>query len=44
VHFDAVKQHLVSTLRDLEVAEELIYQVEEIAESTRGHVLGWQVH
>jgi len=39
-HFDAVIEHLVSTLKDLEVAEALIAQVGEIAESTRHHVLG----
>jgi hemoglobin len=39
-HFDAVMEHLISTLKDLEVAEALIAQVEEIAESTRHHVLG----
>ena len=40
VHFDAVMQHLLSTLRDLEVAEALIVEAGKIAESTRDHVLG----
>jgi hemoglobin len=39
-HFDAVMEHLASTLRDLEVEEELILQASEIAESARNHVLG----
>jgi hemoglobin len=43
VHFDAVMEHLLSTLRDLNVTEELVAQVEEIAESTREHVLGRQI-
>jgi hypothetical protein len=36
-------EHLLSTLRDLNVTEELVAQVEEIAESTREHVLGRQI-
>jgi hemoglobin len=39
-HFDAVMEHLISTLKDLQVAEALIAQVGEIAERTRPHVLG----
>jgi hemoglobin len=39
-HFDVVKEHLLSTLRELDVAKELILQVNDIAESTREHVLG----
>jgi len=39
-HFDAVALHLVSTLRELNVAETLISEVARIAESTRDDVLG----
>ncbi len=39
-HFDAVIEHLFSTLRDLTVSEDLILEVGKIAESTRKHVLG----
>ena len=39
-HFDAVKYHLISTLMDLNVPEELITEVAKIAESTRKDVLG----
>jgi len=38
-HFDAVKEHIESTLRQLEVAPELINEVLEITESTREDVL-----
>ncbi len=39
-HFDAVLEHLFSTLKDLTVSEDLIREVIRIAESTRKHVLG----
>lgn len=39
-HFDAVTMHLVTTLRDLNVAENLISEVVKIAENTRNDVLG----
>ncbi len=39
-HFDAVLEHLRSTLQDLEVPQDLIGEVNTIAESTRRHVLG----
>jgi hemoglobin len=39
-HFDAVVENLATTLREMGVAEELIAQVGEIAESTRVDVLG----
>lgn len=39
-HFDAVIEHLASTLRDLNVPDNLIGQVAAIAESTRADVLG----
>lgn len=39
-HVDAVIENLASTLRELNVAEDLISQVAEIAESTRNDVLG----
>ena len=39
-HFDAVMEHLTGTLRELEVAEQLIAEVKQIAESTRNDVLG----
>ncbi|MBC7920424.1 MAG: group 1 truncated hemoglobin [Ferruginibacter sp.] len=39
-HFDAVLEHLFSTLQDLDVSEDLILEVGKIAESTRKHVLG----
>ena len=39
-HFDAVKYHLISTLMELNVPEELITEVAKIAESTRKDVLG----
>lgn len=42
-HFDAVMEHLVSTLQDLEVAQELIVEARKIAESTRDHVLGRKI-
>lgn len=38
-HFDAVVEHLVATLQELNVAPELIAQVGAIAESTRDDVL-----
>lgn len=39
-HFDAVMEHLGSTLQDLNVPQNLIAQVAAIAESTRNDVLG----
>jgi len=39
-HFDAVVENLATTLREMEVAEELIAQVAAVAESTRNDVLG----
>ncbi|HQR41593.1 MAG TPA: group 1 truncated hemoglobin [Gemmatales bacterium] len=39
-HFNAVAEHLGSTLKDLGVAQPLIDQVLAIAESTRNDVLG----
>lgn len=39
-HFDAVLENLRNTLTELGVAEHLIAQVDAIAESTRGDVLG----
>jgi len=39
-HFDAVAGHLATTLKELDVAQELIDQVLAIAESTRNDVLG----
>lgn len=39
-HFDAVMEHLVATLAELNVPQELIDQVAVIAESTRNDVLG----
>jgi hemoglobin len=39
-HFDAVMEHLASTLAELNVPQELIAQVAAIAESTRNDVLG----
>ena len=39
-HFDAVAEHLSATLRELNVAQELIDQVMAIAGSTRNDVLG----
>lgn len=39
-HFDAVVENLTMTLRELNVAEEHIQQVVNIAESTREDVLG----
>ncbi|QHT70625.1 group 1 truncated hemoglobin [Rhodocytophaga rosea] len=44
LHFDVVKEHLLSTLRDMEVAEELILRVSDIAESTRDYILGNHVY
>jgi hemoglobin len=38
-HVDAVKENLAATLKDLGVAQELIDQVLDIAESTRDDVL-----
>jgi hemoglobin len=40
LHVDAVKENLGKTLRELGVAEELVKQVLDIAESTRDDVLG----
>lgn len=39
-HFDAVAGHLVDTLKELDVPQDLIAQVGVIAESTRNDVLG----
>ena len=39
-HFDAVVEDLASTLRQLEVPENLIAEVAAIAETTRNDVLG----
>ncbi|MCK5831123.1 MAG: group 1 truncated hemoglobin [Methylococcales bacterium] len=39
-HFDAVAGHLVSTLQELKVQQDLIDQVGVIAESTRNDILG----
>lgn len=39
-HFDAVMEHLGGTLKELNVADNLIAQVASIAESTRNDVLG----
>jgi hemoglobin len=39
-HFDAVVGHLGSTLKELNVGDELISEVAAIAESTRDDVLG----
>ena len=39
-HFDAVMEHLGSTLQELNVPETLIAQAAAIAESTRNDVLG----
>jgi hemoglobin len=39
-HFDAVLEHLLATLHELSVSEDLISEVEKIAESTRNDVLG----
>lgn len=39
-HFDAVMEHLIGTLQELNVPENLIAQVDAIAESTRNDVLG----
>lgn len=38
-HFDAVVENLVATLRQLGIAEDLIKQVEGIAEGTREDIL-----
>lgn len=39
-HFDAVMEHLRATLEELKAPEELILQVETIAEGARKDVLG----
>lgn len=39
-HFDAVVENLANTLKELNVADNLIEQVGAIAESTRNDVLG----
>ena len=39
-HFNAVMENLASTLHELNVSEDLIAQVADIAESTRTDVLG----
>ncbi|NOT68671.1 MAG: group 1 truncated hemoglobin [Methylophilaceae bacterium] len=40
VHFDAVLEHLSTTLQELNAPQNLINQVTTIAESTRNDVLG----
>lgn len=40
LHFDAVMEHLIATLKELNVPENLIQQVDTLAESTRADVLG----
>jgi hemoglobin len=39
-HFDVVMEHLVATLAELNAPQELITQVEAIAETTRNDILG----
>lgn len=39
LHFDAVKEHIETTMQELNVAEELIQEVLTITESTRNDVL-----
>ena len=39
-HFDAVTEHLVNTLKELNVADNLIEQVTDIVEGARNDVLG----
>ena len=39
-HFDAVLEHFGNNLRELGIAEPLVTQVNDIAESTRTDVLG----
>ena len=39
LHFDAVKEHIQSTLKELNVADELTQEVMIITESTRNDVL-----
>lgn len=39
-HFDTVMRHLLSTMRELEIAENLIAEVEKIAERSRADILG----
>jgi hemoglobin len=38
-HFDAVAQHLVTTLQELNVSADLIEEVVDVAMSTKKHVL-----
>lgn len=40
VHFNAVGEHLVGALRELNVPEALVAEVARVAESTRADVLG----
>jgi len=40
-HFNAIIGHLVSTLKELQVPEELITEARKIAEGTRRNVLGY---
>lgn len=40
LHFNAVMEHLIATLKELNVPEHLIQQVDALAESTRADVLG----
>ncbi len=39
-HFDAVVENLAATLKELNVSDELVTEVAQIAESTRNDVLG----
>ncbi|MCH9754049.1 MAG: group 1 truncated hemoglobin [Alphaproteobacteria bacterium] len=39
-HFDAVVENLATTLKELEVTDDLISEVAKVAESTRNDVLG----
>ena len=38
-HFDAVAEHLVSTLQELNIADDLIQEVGKIVESVRTYIL-----
>lgn len=39
MHFDAVMEHLIATLKELNVPEHLIQQVDTLAQSTRADIL-----
>ena len=39
MHFDAVMEHLIATLKELDVPENLIQQVDALAQTTRADVL-----